>query len=173
MFWHKFEIHLSKKLLLLQQWRLDLIFVLSHCLERTIYTWIRKTNNRFRGRCFPRSLDMARVFWTSRYLKLYQYSWSLTSFWWYITRSSSESEIRSQREDYNLAYYLTDGIYPKWFTFIQSISNPQGDKASLFAITQEACRKDVERALRIFQTQFAINKHPALIWYKVKIGNIM
>ncbi|XP_024006104.1 uncharacterized protein LOC112082814 [Eutrema salsugineum] len=47
---------------------------------------------------------------------------------------------------YNLAYYLTDGIYPKWATFIQSIPVPQGIKASVFAERQEGARKDVERA---------------------------
>uniref|UniRef100_A0A0D3CK85 Uncharacterized protein n=1 Tax=Brassica oleracea var. oleracea TaxID=109376 RepID=A0A0D3CK85_BRAOL len=40
--------------------------------------------------------------------------------------------------EYHLAYYLTDGIYPKWATFIQSISIPQGPKAILFAQHQEA-----------------------------------
>ncbi|XP_010490462.1 PREDICTED: uncharacterized protein LOC104768235 [Camelina sativa] len=39
---------------------------------------------------------------------------------------------------YNMAYYLTDGIYPRWATFIQSISLPQDSKASLFARCQEA-----------------------------------
>uniref|UniRef100_A0A0D3CQ83 Uncharacterized protein n=1 Tax=Brassica oleracea var. oleracea TaxID=109376 RepID=A0A0D3CQ83_BRAOL len=34
---------------------------------------------------------------------------------------------------YDLAYYLTDDIYPKWSTFIQSITLPQGPKAELFA----------------------------------------
>ena len=48
--------------------------------------------------------------------------------------------------EYHLAYYLTDGIYPKWATFIQSIPIPQGPKAALFAQHQEAVRKDVERA---------------------------
>ncbi|XP_019100967.1 PREDICTED: uncharacterized protein LOC109132946 [Camelina sativa] len=43
---------------------------------------------------------------------------------------------------YKMAYYLTDGIYPKWATFIQSITLPRGRKAKLFAQYQEACRKD-------------------------------
>ena len=49
------------------------------------------------------------------------------------------------RHQYDMAYYLTDGIYPKWSTFIQSITLPQGPKAELFAKVQEATRKDVER----------------------------
>uniref|UniRef100_A0A0D3DD11 Uncharacterized protein n=1 Tax=Brassica oleracea var. oleracea TaxID=109376 RepID=A0A0D3DD11_BRAOL len=42
------------------------------------------------------------------------------------------------RHQYDLTCYLTDGIYPKWSTFIQSISNPQGPEAELFAKVQEA-----------------------------------
>ncbi|KAL1209355.1 Protein ALP1-like [Cardamine amara subsp. amara] len=75
--------------------------------------------------------------------------------------------------EYNLTYYLTDGIYPKWQTFIQSISLPQGLKASLFATYQEAARKDVERAFGVLQARFAIVKNPALLWDKLKIGKIM
>ncbi|XP_010471152.1 PREDICTED: uncharacterized protein LOC104750985 [Camelina sativa] len=45
---------------------------------------------------------------------------------------------------YEMAYYLTDGIYPNWATFIQPITLPRGPKAKLFAQCQEACRKDVE-----------------------------
>ncbi|XP_024008092.1 uncharacterized protein LOC112084047 [Eutrema salsugineum] len=74
---------------------------------------------------------------------------------------------------YHLAYYLTDGIYPKWATFIQSISRPQGDKACFFAKRQEATRKDVERAFGVLQARFAIVKNPALMWDKVKIEKIM
>uniref|UniRef100_A0A0D3DVX0 Myb-like domain-containing protein n=1 Tax=Brassica oleracea var. oleracea TaxID=109376 RepID=A0A0D3DVX0_BRAOL len=75
--------------------------------------------------------------------------------------------------EYHLAYYLTDGIYPKWATFIQSIPIPQGPKAVLFAQRQEAVRKDVERAFGVLQARFAIVKNPALSWDKVKIGKIM
>ncbi|XP_048618736.1 putative nuclease HARBI1 isoform X1 [Brassica napus] len=75
--------------------------------------------------------------------------------------------------EYHMAYYLTDGIYPKWATFIQSIPLPQGPKAVLFAQRQEAVRKDVERAFGVLQARFAIVKNPALFWDKVKIGKIM
>ena len=75
--------------------------------------------------------------------------------------------------EYHLAYYLTDGIYPKWATFIQSIREPQGPKAVLFAKQQEAVRKDVERAFGVLQAHFAIIKNPALFWDKTKIGKIM
>ncbi|XP_024016181.1 uncharacterized protein LOC112089666 [Eutrema salsugineum] len=74
---------------------------------------------------------------------------------------------------YDLAYYLTDGIYPDWATFIQSIPLPQSEKARLFATTQESVRKDVERAFGVLQARFAIVKNPALFWDKVKIGKIM
>ncbi|XP_048618793.1 putative nuclease HARBI1 isoform X1 [Brassica napus] len=74
---------------------------------------------------------------------------------------------------YDLAYYLTDGIYPKWSTFIQSITLPQGSKAALFAKVQEATRKDVERAFGVLQARFAIVKNPALSLDKEKIGKIM
>ncbi|XP_033140578.1 putative nuclease HARBI1 isoform X1 [Brassica rapa] len=74
---------------------------------------------------------------------------------------------------YKFAYYLTDGIYPKWSTFIQSITLPQGPKANLFAKVQESARKDVERAFGVLQARFAIVKNPALTWDKEKIAKIM
>ncbi|XP_024006790.1 uncharacterized protein LOC112083361 [Eutrema salsugineum] len=51
---------------------------------------------------------------------------------------------------YRLAYYLTDGIYPKWATFVRSFTHPE----------------DVERAFGVLQARFAIVKNPALIWDK-------
>ncbi|XP_024013889.1 uncharacterized protein LOC112087979 [Eutrema salsugineum] len=74
---------------------------------------------------------------------------------------------------YRYAYYLTDGIYPKWATFVQSIPLPQDLKTRCFAKHQESVRKDVERAFGVLQARFAIVKNPALIWDKQKIGNIM
>ena len=56
--------------------------------------------------------------------------------------------------DYIMGYYLADGIYPKWSTFVKTILAPQGEKGKLFAKAQEAYRKDVERAVRVLQARF-------------------
>ena len=75
--------------------------------------------------------------------------------------------------EYHLTYYLTDGSYPKWVTFIQSIPITQGPKAILFAQRQEAARKDVERAFGVLQARFTIVKNLTLSWDKVNIRKIM
>uniref|UniRef100_A0A0D3ARL9 DDE Tnp4 domain-containing protein n=1 Tax=Brassica oleracea var. oleracea TaxID=109376 RepID=A0A0D3ARL9_BRAOL len=74
---------------------------------------------------------------------------------------------------YKLAYYLTDGIYPKWSTFIQTITLPQSPKQQLFAQVQESIRKDVERAFGVLQARFAIVKNPVRTMAKEKIRKIM
>ncbi|XP_048620144.1 uncharacterized protein LOC125590576 [Brassica napus] len=82
-------------------------------------------------------------------------------------------KFKVNNHTYRMAYYLTDGIYPNWSTFVQSIPLPQGPKAEKFAKKQESARKDVEWAFGVLQSRFAIVKHPALLWDKEKIGNIM
>uniref|UniRef100_A0A0D3CQE2 DDE Tnp4 domain-containing protein n=1 Tax=Brassica oleracea var. oleracea TaxID=109376 RepID=A0A0D3CQE2_BRAOL len=82
-------------------------------------------------------------------------------------------KFKVNNHTYRMAYYLTDGIYPNWSTFIQSIPLPQGPKAEKFAKKQESARKDVERAFGVLQSRFAIVKNPALLWDKEKIGKIM
>ncbi|XP_020262486.1 uncharacterized protein LOC109838451 [Asparagus officinalis] len=74
---------------------------------------------------------------------------------------------------YNLAYYLADGIYPKWLVFVQSFQYPQGEKAKLFVKQQESCRKDVERAFGVLQARFAIIRQPARMWDLNVLSKIM
>jgi len=53
--------------------------------------------------------------------------------------------------DYNMSYFLADGIYPSWATLIKTISAPMGNKRKYFATAQEAARKDVERFFGVLQ----------------------
>ncbi|XP_050160394.1 uncharacterized protein LOC126633908 [Malus sylvestris] len=52
---------------------------------------------------------------------------------------------------YEVGYYLIDGIYPSWSTFVKSFSHLDSAKKKLFSQRQESYRKDVERAFRILQ----------------------
>ncbi|XP_004980571.1 uncharacterized protein LOC101758890 [Setaria italica] len=74
---------------------------------------------------------------------------------------------------YTMGYYLADGIYPSWATIVKSIPEPQGNKKKYFAIAQEACRKDVERAFGVLQSRFAIIRGAARFWDQDTIGQIM
>jgi len=75
--------------------------------------------------------------------------------------------------EYNIGYFLSDGIYPKWATFVKTILLPQGPKARLFAERQESVRKDVERAFEVLQAWFAIIHGPARNMDKGELGMIM
>ncbi|XP_076931510.1 uncharacterized protein LOC143596691 [Bidens hawaiensis] len=63
--------------------------------------------------------------------------------------------------DYTMGYYLADGIYPKWQTFVKTIPAPRGNKHKHFAKAQESVRKDVERAFGVLQQRFAIIRGPS------------
>ena len=78
-----------------------------------------------------------------------------------------------QWAQYNIGYYLSDGIYPKWATFVKTIPLPQGPKNKLFAERQESVRKDVERAFGVLQARFAIIRGPARLMDQREIGIVM
>jgi hypothetical protein len=57
-------------------------------------------------------------------------------------------------------YYLSNGIYQKWSTFMKTISDPLGQKNSHFVSWKESCRKNVDRTFSVPQTRFAIVRYP-------------
>ncbi|XP_017217329.1 uncharacterized protein LOC108194901 [Daucus carota subsp. sativus] len=75
--------------------------------------------------------------------------------------------------NYTMGYYLADGIYPKWKTFVKTIPSPQGNKKKNFVKAQEAARKDVERAFGVLQQRFAIIRGPSRMFKVKELTNIM
>jgi hypothetical protein len=56
--------------------------------------------------------------------------------------------------NYDMGYYLTDGIYPDWALFMKTIAEPSNIKQEYFAEQQEARRKDVEHGFGVLQVCF-------------------
>ncbi|XP_062181166.1 uncharacterized protein LOC133885460 [Phragmites australis] len=72
-----------------------------------------------------------------------------------------------------MGYYLADGIYPEWATFVKPISSPVGRKRQHFVVQQAALRKDVERAFGVLQSRFPIVRGATRIWDQKTLHNIM
>jgi hypothetical protein len=75
--------------------------------------------------------------------------------------------------DYNMGYYLADGIYPPWATLISGISSPQSNKHKYFTLKQAEYRKDVERAFDVLQAKYAIMKGQARKFNSVALKYIV
>ena len=65
---------------------------------------------------------------------------------------------------YDMAYFLADGIYPSYPTFVRSIRLSQSEPNKLFAKHKEGCQKDIERAFGVLQARFKIIREPARMW---------
>jgi hypothetical protein len=75
--------------------------------------------------------------------------------------------------DYNMGYYLADGIYPPWATLISVISSPQSNKHKHFALKQVEYQKDVEHAFGVLQAKYPIMKGPTRKWNPVALKYIV
>nr|GEX32273.1 hypothetical protein [Tanacetum cinerariifolium] len=53
--------------------------------------------------------------------------------------------------EYRNGYYLADGIYPEWASFVKSFTVATDLKHAYFKQRQESARKDVERAFGVLQ----------------------
>ncbi|XP_020417951.1 uncharacterized protein LOC109948671 [Prunus persica] len=66
-------------------------------------------------------------------------------------------------------YYLADGIYPRWTTFVKSIPHPRSEKQKLFT----AYIKDVETCFGIRQAQWAFIRGAAPLFDEEVLRSIM
>jgi hypothetical protein len=74
---------------------------------------------------------------------------------------------------YNFGYYLADGIYPNWPTFVKAIRHPYEQKKVYFTQMQESCRKDIERAFGVLQARWAVLRGPAYGWDRNRLTEII
>ncbi|XP_074352298.1 uncharacterized protein LOC141691458 [Apium graveolens] len=75
--------------------------------------------------------------------------------------------------NYNMGYYLTDGIYPEWATFVKNNTTYTRCEKKIIFKNQESQRKDIERAFGVLQSRFAIVRGSARFWDKADLGRIM
>ncbi|XP_062215061.1 uncharacterized protein LOC133915776 [Phragmites australis] len=74
---------------------------------------------------------------------------------------------------YTMGYYLADGIYSEWATFVKPIQSVVGRKRQHFVVQQAAARKDVEQAFGVLQSRFPIVRGAARLWDQETLNNVM
>ncbi|XP_071687179.1 uncharacterized protein [Rutidosis leptorrhynchoides] len=75
--------------------------------------------------------------------------------------------------DFDRGYYLADGIYPSWASFVKGFSNVVDAKRKYFTKKQSAARKDVERTSGILQGRWGILRQPDRAYTVNAIKRIM
>nr|GFA59251.1 protein ALP1-like [Tanacetum cinerariifolium] len=70
-------------------------------------------------------------------------------------------------------YYLADGIYPQWATFVKSFTVANDAKHAYFKKRQESARKDVERAFGVLHGRWGIIQQPIRQYHVNTIRRIM
>ncbi|GKC76353.1 ALP1-like protein isoform X1 [Tanacetum coccineum] len=74
---------------------------------------------------------------------------------------------------YEKGYYLADGIYPQWATFVKSFTVANDAKHAYFKKRQEGARKDVERAFGVLQGRWGIIQQPARSYHVNTLRRVM
>ncbi|GKA33160.1 nucleotide-binding alpha-beta plait domain-containing protein [Tanacetum coccineum] len=70
-------------------------------------------------------------------------------------------------------YYLADGIYPQWATFVKSFMFANDAKHSYFKKRQESAQKDVERVFGVLQGRWGIIQQSTRQYHVNNIRRIM
>ncbi|XP_021985069.1 protein ALP1-like [Helianthus annuus] len=73
---------------------------------------------------------------------------------------------------YKRGYYLIDGIYPEYATFVKTFTDPIDLKRKYFKRKQESARKDIERAFGVLRKRWHVINYPARYWTKEKMHDV-
>ncbi|PLW38367.1 hypothetical protein PCASD_10547 [Puccinia coronata f. sp. avenae] len=86
---------------------------------------------------------------------------------------SLDFTFKINQKQFQSAYYLCNGIYPSWGSFIKSIPNASDLATKHFNSVQEAFQKDIERAFGSLQSKWHILTSPIHNWYQDDIEQIV
>ncbi|XP_071708663.1 protein ALP1-like [Rutidosis leptorrhynchoides] len=75
--------------------------------------------------------------------------------------------------EYKRGYYLADGIYPTWASFVKGFSSAVDEKRTYFTRQQAAARKDVKRTFGILQGRWHILQQPARAYARNQMRRLM
>nr|GEX52794.1 hypothetical protein [Tanacetum cinerariifolium] len=90
-----------------------------------------------------------------------------------LADTAPECAFVGNRHTYRNGYYLADGIYPAWSTFVKSFSVARDEKCLQFKRVQKAARKDIERAFGVLQGRWEIIRQPACAYQINMLKKIM
>ena len=79
-----------------------------------------------------------------------------------------EFHIDESEPAFNVNYFLADGIYPSWSTFVKPLSTPTTQAEKAFNQAQESERKCVERLFGVVQGRWKIMRSGNRIEYREK-----
>ena len=74
---------------------------------------------------------------------------------------------------YKAGYYLTDGIYPEYATFVKTFTDPIDNKRKHFKKKQESARKDIERAFGVLKKRWRVLQQPARYFNKEMMHDVI
>ncbi|GJX83928.1 probable magnesium transporter NIPA4 [Tanacetum coccineum] len=90
-----------------------------------------------------------------------------------LADKAPEVPFQVNGKTYEKCYYLADGIYPQWSTFVKAFSIARDPKTIKFKRVQESARKNIERAFGVLQGRWGIIQQPARAYHMNMIKRIM
>ncbi|KAJ9563527.1 hypothetical protein OSB04_008687 [Centaurea solstitialis] len=134
---------------------------------------IRGTDNCSRGGSIVRWLDLARILRNPGATNDIVVVNQSPIFNDLFEGKAPDSSFSVNGRQYKHGYYLADGIYPKWATFVKAYRYPTKPERIAFTERQESARKDIERAFAMLKSKWHIVKYPARAWTKKKLRYTM
>ncbi|XP_023766742.2 uncharacterized protein LOC111915307 [Lactuca sativa] len=109
-----------------------------------------------RGRCFTRFMDLACFFGVAGSNNDVNVLDQSPIFDDLLSGKASDAPFTVNGNEYKFGYYLTDGIYPQYSTFVKVFRHPIDPRDKYFKRRQEGARKDVERAFGVLKSKWHI-----------------